>query len=92
MKLHMIKFQKSLRYMQYKLNGGHRYLFQGDWERTQLKDVIKSDRNFYGGNNSVSQAEYLTIRPTIRRGLSTETDLQFLKQIDKRFGLRLPKE
>ena len=26
-------------------HGGHRYVFEGDWGRTQLKDVLKSDRN-----------------------------------------------
>ena len=70
--------------------GGYRYCFVGDWNKTELKEVFKSDRNFYGGYNSVSQSEYSTIRSIIIRGLSTEIDLQFLKQIDERFGLNLP--
>lgn len=70
--------------------GGYRYIFEGDWDTTQLKDVLKGDKNEGRGHNPVSQEEYQAIRPAVRQGLSTTTDLQFLKQMDKWFGLKFP--
>ena len=69
---------------------GYRYIFAGNWDVTQLKDVFKGDKNFCGGYNPVSKQEYLTLRPDIRQGLSTTDDLLFLKQIDGGFGLKFP--
>jgi len=69
---------------------GHRYCFEGNWDETKLKDVFKGDKNFYGGHNLISKEEYLVLRPLIRKKLSTKTELDFLKQIDQKFGLELP--
>jgi hypothetical protein len=69
---------------------GHRYCFEGEWKRSKLKEVLKGDKHFYGGHNPVSKKEYLGLRPDIKVKLSTETDLDFLRQIDRWFGLRFP--
>lgn len=72
----------------YVSKNGYRYFFEGDWDKTQLKDAAKSDKNFYGGHNPVSKKEYLELRPQIRNKLSTKKDLEFLKQIDKWFKVK----
>lgn len=70
--------------------GGHRYCFEGDWYAVLLKDVFKSEKNFCGGHNPVSESEYTRLRPLIMQQLSTASELGFLRQIDERFGLKFP--
>jgi len=65
---------------------GHRYCFEGSWDKTEISDIFKGDKNFFGGHNPVTREEWLTVRPKVMLTLEkTKEGLAFLKKIDEYF-------
>ena len=66
---------------------GYRYIFEGSWDKDEITDIFKGDKNFYGGHNPVTKKEWLVLRPIIESKMDNPGKLNFLKLIDKEFGV-----
>ncbi len=70
--------------------GGFRYMFTGNWDVSRLEKVCKSDKNRMAGHNPVSCGEWMSFREEIAQCLSTDLELDFLRQLDEYFGRQEP--